>query len=150
MNSTIKAKSNGETLEEHTSKCLSVFSNLKEIYSELDQFTNYPYFYTDIFNALFFHDFGKAANGFQEALGSKKSRWKYRHEILSVNFVDCLNNHDLDFTKTMVLTHHKSNDELWEYYEDEYSIGNNFEYKMEEIRNNLSSLNQLIAKYPQF
>ena len=87
MSSRIKAKSDGETLEEHTCACLDVFSSLRECYPDIDRKTEYPAFYETIFNALFFHDFGKAASGFQSRLNGGKP-WHYRHEILSIPFVD--------------------------------------------------------------
>lgn len=79
MSSTIKAKSNGESLEEHTNNCLNIFAQVKDIYPDLQKFTNYPSFYNDVFDALFFHDFGKAAEGFQKSLAPKGEKWKYRH-----------------------------------------------------------------------
>jgi hypothetical protein len=53
MSSMIKAKSSGESLEDHVYKCLAIFAQLREIYPNLDDFTGYPAFYEDVFNALF-------------------------------------------------------------------------------------------------
>lgn len=140
------AKSNGETLEEHTRKCLEVFSQLKEIYPDLDKFTERPSFYNDVYDGLYFHDFGKAAEGFQEALLGGE-RWNYRHEILSVPFVDCAVSSN-DFTKMLVLTHHKDVNELLDYIEDEYSLCTRYTEKIAEIKD-IVALNDLVNKHPK-
>lgn len=149
MNSMIKAKSNGESLEEHIINCLSVFAQLKDIYPDLQKFTNYPSFYNDAFDALFFHDFGKAAEGFQKSLSPKGEKWKYRHEILSIPFINCLKKENLDFVKILVLTHHKDVNKLIEYIEDCDFLGTRYEERLEEIKPNINALNEIIKKYPE-
>lgn len=148
MSSSIKAKSNGELLEEHIDKCLAVFSQLKDIYPDLQEFTKYPSFYDDIFDALFFHDFGKAAVGFQDALNG--GRWAYRHEILSIPFIDCLKKKELDFVKILVLTHHKDINELVNYVGNEDSIDTPFDKRIAEIVPNIDKLNEILRKYPAY
>ena len=149
MSSTIKAKSNGESLEEHINNCLSVFAQLKDIYPDLQEFTKYPSFYNDAFDALFFHDFGKAAEGFQKYLTTKGEKWNYRHEILSMPFINCLKRENLDFVKLLVLTHHKDANELLDYVEDENYFGTHYDERLEEIKPNMIGLNELIKKYPE-
>jgi CRISPR-associated endonuclease/helicase Cas3 len=148
MSSMIKAKSNGESLEDHITNCLAIFAQLRDIYPNLDEFTGYPAFYEDVFNALFFHDFGKAARGFQKSLGHEGVRWSYRHEILSTPFVNCLNKENTEFIKILVLTHHKDVNELTKFIEDECDIGTRYDERLEEIRQNISGLNELIKRYP--
>lgn len=148
MISMIKAKSNGESLEDHVNKCLAIFAQLREIYPNLDDFTGYPAFYDDVFNALFFHDFGKAAEGFQKSLENDGVRWSYRHEILSTPFIKCLNKENLGFITMLVLTHHKDVTELMDYIEDEYYLGTRYDERLEEIQPNIGGLNELIKKYP--
>lgn len=150
MSLTIKAKSNGESLEEHTNNCLTIFGQLKDIYHDLDKFTKYQYFYKDIFNALFFHDFGKAAIGFQKSLMNKGNKWKYRHEILSMPFINCLKEEHIDFIKILVLTHHKDIDELLDYIEDEYSIDKKYDERLNEVMPNIKGLNELIKKHSEY
>lgn len=150
MSSTIKAKSNGESLEEHINNCLVVFAHLKEIYPDLQEFTEYPSFYNDVFDALFFHDFGKAAEGFQKSLMPNGKKWPYRHEILSIPFINCLKKENLDFVKMLVLTHHKDVNELLDYVEDENYLGTGYEERLEEVKPNLNDLNKLIEKYSIF
>ncbi len=98
------AKDNGESLLEHTLKVISVAKSIcnnlplpkKEIEELLPQ----------LLIACTFHDIGKSADGFQEALRAKKS-WGYRHEILStavVNDVCSAISKDCLFA---ILTHHR-------------------------------------------
>lgn len=144
----IKARSNGESLEEHVNNCLEVFAQLKNIYPNLDEFVEYPTFYEDIFNALFFHDFGKAAEGFQKSLEPHGEIWPYRHEILSTAFLNCLNQENPEFITTLVLTHHKDVTELLRYIEDDYYLDIPYAERLDEIKPNISGLNELIKKYP--
>ena len=51
----------------------------------LAEVVNNPDFFEHLFYAVALHDFGKAAEGFQEQLTDRK-RWNYRHEILSGGF----------------------------------------------------------------
>lgn len=148
MSSTIKAKSNGESLENHIHNCIRVFAQLKDAYPNLDKFTHYQNFYIDVFNALFFHDFGKAATGFQSSLIPKGPKWPYRHEILSIPFIDSLNGNYLDFVKVLVLTHHKDTEELSKYIEGEDYFGTPFATRLAEMVPNLGGLNEIIRKYP--
>jgi CRISPR-associated endonuclease/helicase Cas3 len=150
MSSTIKAKSNGESLENHIHNCIKVFAHLKDVYPGLDKFADYPNFYVDVFSALFFHDFGKGATGFQISLNPNGPKWHYRHEILSIPFIDSLNNNNLDFVKALVLTHHKDTEELSKYVEDEDHVGATFADKLAETAPNLVGLNEIIKKYPFF
>jgi CRISPR-associated endonuclease/helicase Cas3 len=149
MISGIKAKSDGETLEEHTNKCLHIFSYLKEIFPGLDYFLNYPDFFEEVYTALFFHDFGKAASGFQKSLETKES-WGYRHEILSVPFVNFLKKDDLTFIKLLILTHHKDINDLMKYIEDEYFIGKSYVDRIAELNENINGLNSFLEKYPEY
>lgn len=151
MTSGIKAKTTGETLEAHTFACLSVFSSLRECYPDIGEKIGCPEFYKTIFNALFFHDFGKAATGFQEQLNGGK-KWHYRHEILSVPFVDALPTGDTDLVKLFVLTHHKDLRELARYTgdpEDELFCGSPFKEYLAEIIPNLQKLSGILKEYPR-
>lgn len=150
MSSRIKAKSDGETLEEHTCACLDVFSSLRECYPDIDRKTEYPAFYETIFNALFFHDFGKAASGFQSRLNGGKP-WHYRHEILSIPFVDALPAADTDLVKLFVLTHHKDLNELIRYAADPGGgliSEPTFQERLTEVLPNLQELSKFQEKYP--
>lgn len=150
MSSRIKAKIDGETLEEHTRACLSVFSSLRECYPDIDQRTGYPDFYKVVFDALFFHDFGKAASGFQNRLNGE-GQWHYRHEILSIPFVDTLPDSDTNLVKLFVLTHHKDLDELIRYTADPGNIFINeptFQVRLAEVIPYLQELSRFQDEYP--
>lgn len=149
MSSRIKAKIDGETLEAHTRACLSVFSSLRKCYPDIDRKTRYPDFYETVFNALFFHDFGKAASGFQSRLNGGK-QWHYRHEILSIPFVDALPAGDTDIVKLLVLTHHKDLKELARYTADPGGSPVNeptFRERLAEILPNLQELSKFQNDY---
>ncbi|ACD89537.1 CRISPR-associated helicase Cas3 [Chlorobium limicola DSM 245] len=96
-----------ETLLEHTEKCLSVFRNIREMYSEVPEICSCEDFFEHLFYAIFLHDFGKAATGFQQML-NEEIKWNYRHEILSSSFVTFLD-FDSPFKEGIalgIITHH--------------------------------------------
>lgn len=150
MNSELWAKSDGESLWDHTLSCLDVFLSLRDIFPDIDKKTNYVNFYTDVFNALFFHDFGKAATGFQDQLRGG-NRWHYRHEILSVPFVDALSSGDTDIIKLLILTHHRDCRELIPFItqDDDPVSSPSFQDRVSEVKPNLEELKQLMRIYPQ-
>ncbi|HNX17328.1 MAG TPA: CRISPR-associated helicase Cas3' [Methanoregula sp.] len=150
MISPVLAKKNGETLCDHTQNCLRLFVIFKNLFPGLDQKCGYPKFYDDIATALFFHDFGKAAIGFQKQFRPGNPKYHYRHEILSVPFVASLHRQDTEFIKELVLTHHKTLDKLSDYVEQEDSIDPSFAERLSEIKENLPYLDNLIADFQQF
>lgn len=100
----ILAKDDGETLAEHTLRCLSVAETLLENLpfdeDKVDQIRQ------DLKIALAFHDVGKAASGFQRSLAKDAKPWGHRHEILSAAFASSLG---LSEEVIMaIITHHKS------------------------------------------
>jgi CRISPR-associated endonuclease/helicase Cas3 len=147
MISPVLAKKNGETLRDHTQNCLELFVFFKDLFPGLDQKCGYPEFYDDIAIALFFHDFGKAATGFQRQFQLNNPHYHYRHEILSVPFVESLHGGDTEFIKELVLTHHKTLDQLSDYVEQEDSLDPGFTDRLSEINENLPYLNELIADF---
>lgn len=100
----ILAKDNGETLSEHTLRCLQVAEILlhklpfeDDVVTKLDN---------DLKLALAVHDVGKAAIGFQKMLHKDIERWAHRHEILSAAFASNLGLKEEILLA--VITHHKS------------------------------------------
>ncbi len=70
----------------------------------------WPFLPTLLHKAARFHDFGKAADGFQAMLRGG-NRWNFRHEILSAAiFRNCFDIKDEHFRRAYlaVLTHHKN------------------------------------------
>ncbi len=108
MNEVYAKSSPKETLFQHTENCLRVFYEIRLAYSEVPEICNCADFFEHLFYAIFFHDFGKAATGFQMMLATDE-RWKYRHEILSSSFAGFL-----DYVSPYkegialgIVTHHK-------------------------------------------
>lgn len=106
-----------EPLIEHTENALKVFSSLREGYSEIPSLCGIPQFWDDLFFAVFLHDFGKGASGFQEELKTDKT-WNYRHEILSAGFISAIDLPEKDkmAIALAIITHHKDINELREKY----------------------------------
>ena len=106
---TILAKPD-ETLMQHTENTLKVFKSIKESFPEVPTICDVPNFWEHLFFSLFFHDFGKAATGFQEYLNGG-GRWNYRHEILSASFICSLKDYYPESTVNAIglciITHHK-------------------------------------------
>src|SRR3990170_857539 len=99
----ILAKDTGETLAEHTIRCLeiaeSVLANLPFEESKIATISD------DLREAIALHDTGKAATGFQKSLGKGSKRWGRRHEVVSASFASFQKlKEEIVFA---VLTHHK-------------------------------------------
>jgi len=139
-----------ETLLEHTEKTLKVLASLKEAYPEVPEIVDVPNFWRNLFYALFLHDFGKGAAGFQEEMNGGK-RWNYRHEILSAGFVATLNlpEKDKEAIAMGIITHHKDLKTLQEKYATTVPTGRKrFEKKREELRESLNELNSYLQYIP--
>src|SRR3990170_5749121 len=100
----ILAKDTGETLAEHTIRCLeiaeSVLANLPFEESKIATISD------DLREAIALHDTGKAATGFQKSLGKDSKRWGRRHEVISASFASFQKlKEEIIFA---VLTHHKA------------------------------------------
>ncbi|MFZ4525033.1 MAG: CRISPR-associated helicase Cas3' [Chlorobium sp.] len=108
MNEVYAKSSPKETLLQHTENCLSVFCEIRFAYSDAPNLCNCEDFFEHLFYAIFFHDFGKAATGFQMMLATEE-KWNYRHEILSSSFVNFLD-YALPFKEGIalgIISHHK-------------------------------------------
>jgi len=141
-----------ESLIEHTENALKVFSSLRKAYTNVTELCAVPQFWGNLFFAVFLHDFGKAAKGFQEQLRTGK-KWNYRHEILSAGFVSALDIPEEDKMAIVlaIITHHKDIQELREKYatypEDNPGFGR-YKEKLKEVC--LSELNDLLNYIPLF
>ncbi len=141
---TILAKPD-ESLIKHTENTLKVLKSIKNSYSEVPEICGVPNFWDHLFYSLFFHDFGKAATGFQDYLNGGVS-WKYRHEILSASFITSLKEiyggSSLQAIGLCIITHHKDLNELEGY--DTYSNVNldSFLEKLDELKPNFDELIQ--------
>ena len=123
MNEVYAKGSPKETLLQHTENCLRVFREIRTAYAEIPEVCKCEKFFEHLFYAIFFHDFGKAATGFQAMLSSEK-RWGYRHEILSSSFVGFLD-YESPFKEGIALgivTHHKD----LTYLKENYDFGGSY------------------------
>lgn len=141
-----------ESLIKHTENALKVFSSIKEGYPEVPKLCRVPQFWDNLFYAIFLHDFGKGATGFQKKLTTGK-RWNYRHEILSAGFVSSLDlpDDDKNAIALAIITHHKDIMDLRKKYAT-FPIDNpgyqRYNNKLKEL--NLEELNNLLDYIPKF
>lgn len=109
----------GESLAGHTWEVLSRLSDLIRLRPYLPRLAGFPRLWEVLFWAAFFHDWGKAARGFQTAIREGK-RWSHRHEVLSLVFLEWIKG-AFSETESIALTaaivaHHKEADELCSAY----------------------------------
>lgn len=103
--SKILAKSDGETLSEHTIYCLRAAHALLEALPfqniDMDKLVR------DVILSVSMHDVGKAAVGFQKVLKNEQHDWQgKRHEIISASFASDMDGISYS-TIFAILTHHK-------------------------------------------
>lgn len=106
----------GQTLVEHTWQVLGRLADLIRLRPGLPERIGQPDLWQILFWAAFLHDFGKAAGGFQQVLRGKARRWPYRHEVLSLAFIEWLADGLTPPQPTLlaaaIATHHKDLPEL--------------------------------------
>lgn len=134
-----------ETLIQHTENTIKVLQSIKNTYPNIPDLCDVPDFWEHLFYSLFFHDFGKAAIGFQKSLKESSYRWNYRHEILSASFIVSLNNIFSEFYKNAIglgiITHHKDVLTLREKYKLNSPEGKEiFNEKLSELEPNFDEL----------
>jgi CRISPR-associated endonuclease/helicase Cas3 len=150
----IYAKSNGETLVDHTENALSVFESIKRILPYVPQLCSVDDFWKHLFLGVFFHDFGKVATGFQTSLSGQK--WDYRHEILSAGlFLNTPLPDKYNMAISLaIISHHHGCDYLSKKYRT-YGIGSNatkqrWQEKVNEMEQNQEYLYFLMSKMPEW
>ncbi len=79
-----------ESLVEHTAYVLSRLADQHRLRPTLAADTGRPRLWHWLYWGTFLHDFGKLASGFQAMLHGKARSWGFRHEALSLAFVDWL------------------------------------------------------------
>ena len=82
-----KGEQRGESLAQHTWLVLSRLTDLQRLRPELPKLVSVRKLWHYLFWTCLLHDFGKAAQGFQNMLRGNE-RWPQRHEALSLVFVD--------------------------------------------------------------
>lgn len=149
----ILAKPN-ESLIEHTENTLKVFKSIKYNYPDIPELCNVSNFWEYLFYTLFFHDFGKAATGFQDAL-KKDTYWNYRHEIISACFVICLKDKIPELYRKAIalgiITHHKDVSVLRNKFQTVRFEGERvYLEKLDELKDNFDELVSFISLMPNF
>ncbi len=105
----------GESLARHTWDVLSRLADQFRLRPQLSMMLDEPRLWNRMFWACFLHDFGKTASGFQEILTGKRERWPYRHEVLSLAFVEWLfwpDHADYKPIVAVIASHHKDFDRI--------------------------------------
>lgn len=113
----------GETLVEHIYRVLLALREIlrkQPLESDLREC---------LFWAVILHDLGKVAKGFQQQLRGEVVRWGFRHEVLSLAFLDWLIPKEeiimRRWVSSTILTHHKEAFDI----ETRYPIDNIFDLK---------------------
>ncbi len=105
----------GETLARHTWDVLARLSDQVRLRPALPVQLGEPRLWTRLYWAAFLHDFGKAASGFQQVLRGEIPRWPYRHEVLSLAFIEWVfspRHPDYAPVVAAVASHHKDFDRI--------------------------------------
>jgi CRISPR-associated endonuclease/helicase Cas3 len=109
----------GESLVTHTWETLSRLRDLAGLRPWLPQLCGFSNLWNVLFWAAFFHDWGKAAQGFQAMLRGEGT-WRHRHEVLSLIFLDWIL---ADFSEDeaaalliSIVSHHKDAKEIFDKY----------------------------------
>lgn len=112
----IRAKTDPpESLVEHTWWVLSRLADQRRLRPTLADAAGVPRLWHWLYWGTFLHDFGKAATGFQDMLHGRSRRWGFRHEALSLAFVDWLfpgDHADRPFVIAVIACHHREADEI--------------------------------------
>jgi CRISPR-associated endonuclease/helicase Cas3 len=111
----------GECLAEHTQHVLERLADLARLRPRLATFLNAPRLWHCLFWACFLHDFGKAAHGFQKMVKEKDVRWRRRHEVLSLAFLDWIapsfSQVEQQWILAAIASHHRDAEEITRAYD---------------------------------
>jgi len=149
-----------EALEDHVESALQVYCSIQDRLYWIPTICNQPTFWEDLFYAIILHDIGKSASGFQK----NPRTWGYRHEILSVPFVQFLNLSTIrrNSIALAILTHHKYLDKIensvkkppwskyWEYYTRVDELLDNSKYIESDFLNRIKGWEKSYVKESNF
>lgn len=99
-----------ESLVEHTWHVLSRLADQRRLRPTLAEALNSPRLWHWLYWGTFLHDFGKVADGFQALLKGQTRSWGFRHEALSLAFVDWLfpdGHPDRVYVIAVIACHHR-------------------------------------------
>ncbi len=119
---TMRAKSDGETLLEHTAQVLDRLADQVRLRPDLPAQMGYARLWHTLAWAGLLHDLGKLASGFQQMLAGGGA-WGYRHEVGSLAFLGWLfpdpRSDDYRWVAAAVVAHHKDAADLLPHYPDD-------------------------------
>ena len=108
-----------ETLARHTWLVLARLTDFIRLRPHLPYQLGVPRLWHILFWAAFLHDFGKAAKGFQAMLRGGE-RWPYRHEVLSLAFIDWIakdfSPQEQNWLTAAIVSHHKDAEAIFNSY----------------------------------
>lgn len=110
---TILAKSEPESLVNHTWYVLSRLADQLRLRPNLAAESGNVRLWHWLYWGTFLHDFGKVADGFQDVLNRRTRTWGFRHEVLSLAFVDWLfppGDTDRPYVIAVIACHHRDAD----------------------------------------
>ncbi|MCC7206796.1 MAG: CRISPR-associated helicase Cas3' [Anaerolineae bacterium] len=116
---TVLAKSDGESLVTHTWLVLSRLADQRRLRPTLAIESACPRLWHWLYWGTFLHDFGKIADGFQAVLAGKARQWGFRHEALSLAFVDWLfpgDHPDRQGVIAVIACHHRDANDVTKTY----------------------------------
>ena len=109
-----------ETLAEHTWNVLEKLAETIRLRPALPAQIGVPRLWHCLFWAAFLHDFGKAARGFQARLRPGGEKWKHRHEVLSLAFVDWIAaafaEEEQRWLVAAIVSHHRDEEDIQQLY----------------------------------
>lgn len=117
----IRAKTDPpESLVEHTWQVLSRLADQLRLRPTLVGDTGMLRLWHWLYWGTFLHDFGKAANGFQAMMQRQTRKWGFRHEALSLAFVEWLfpgDHPDRSLVIAVIACHHRNANEIIKVYQ---------------------------------
>lgn len=113
----------GESLATHTRLVLDRLADQRRLHPGLAARVSAPRLWHLLFWASFFHDFGKAVNGFQRQLRSPRTSWGQRHEVVSLAFLPWVahifRENELLWVAATVVFHHREPSYIYEVYPED-------------------------------
>ncbi|MCE7947057.1 MAG: CRISPR-associated helicase Cas3' [Chloroflexi bacterium CFX4] len=108
-----------ESLVMHTWHVLSRLADQLRLRPHLAAQAGNPRLWHQAYWGTFLHDFGKAADGFQKVMRREQRRFDYRHEVLSLSFVDWLfpsESIDRQPVIALIACHHRDAEAIYKQY----------------------------------